>query len=110
MKLHVAVLLAAVALAAGCSSHPAAPTASTRSPSPAAPASSATPASTPLTAAAARSAGRGVFALYAAGQYSAVYPLLDAQTRAEVPEHNGSPSTRAASCLTMACRTRSASR
>jgi hypothetical protein len=39
-----------------------------------------------MTAAAARLAAQDLFALYAAGQYTAVYPLLDSQTRAEVPE------------------------
>jgi hypothetical protein len=28
-----------------------------------------------------------MFALYSAGQYAAVYPMLSAQARAELPEH-----------------------
>jgi hypothetical protein len=89
MKIGIPVLLAAGALAAGCGSHPASPVASTPATTAAAPAtaSSAALAATPVTAAAARSAAQALFALYAAGQYRAVYPLLDAPTRAEVPEH-----------------------
>jgi hypothetical protein len=87
MKLRLAFLLAIVAFAAGCSSHPASSAASTPSPSLAAAAASAPAAATPMTAIAARSAAQDLFALYAAGQYATVYPLLDAQTRGEVPEH-----------------------
>jgi hypothetical protein len=49
----------------------------------------ATPAAapTPDTAAEAQTAAENLFALYAAGQYTAVYPMLSAQTRATVPEH-----------------------
>jgi hypothetical protein len=53
----------------------------------AAPAPSPAPAATPDTAAAARSAAEAMFALYGAGQYAAVYPMLSAQARAAVPEH-----------------------
>jgi hypothetical protein len=38
-----------------------------------------------MTAAAAESAAENFFALYAAEQYAAAYPMLDAQTRADVP-------------------------
>jgi hypothetical protein len=76
-----AAVLAAVLAAAGCgasSSAPAVP-AATRPPSPA-PA----PAATPDTGAAARSAAAALFALYAAGDYPAVYPRLSASVRAIV--------------------------
>ena len=86
MKIRIAALLAAAALVAGCGSH-LSPAVSTPSTAPAAAASSGATAATPMTAAAARSAAQDLFALYAAGQYTAVYPLLDAQTRTEVPEH-----------------------
>jgi hypothetical protein len=82
MKIRIAALLAFAALVAGCGSHPS-PAVSTPSTAAAAPASSAAAA---MTAAAARSAAQDLFALYAAGQYADVYPLLDAQTRTEVPE------------------------
>ena len=44
------------------------------------------PAPAPDTAAAARSATRRLFALYAAGRFWAVYPMLDTQVRAAVSE------------------------
>jgi hypothetical protein len=66
--------------AAGTSSQPAVSPAAAPSPSPA-------PAATPDTAVAARSAAQVMFALCSAGQYAAVYPLIDAHARAAVPEH-----------------------
>jgi hypothetical protein len=80
-----AAIVAALALT-GCggqavttSSQPAASPAAAPSPSPA-------PAATPDTAAAARQAAQNIFALFSAGQYAAVYPLIDAQARAVIPE------------------------
>jgi hypothetical protein len=76
--------VAAVA-AAGCGSASSSP-ASSLSPSPPT-TTQAPPAAAPDTAAAARSAAQAFFGLYAAQQYTAVYPMLDAQARAELPEH-----------------------
>jgi hypothetical protein len=81
----VAAIAAAITLT-GCGAASAPPssqpgtTAPATTPQPTAPA-------TPDTAAAARSAAQSMFALYAAGQYAAVYPLLDAQVRGAVPAH-----------------------
>ena len=80
-----AALVATVALA-GCGgassvSQSSAPLASTPSLPVARP-----PAPAPETAAAARSAAQRVFARYAAGQFWAVYPMLDTQVRATVSE------------------------
>jgi len=51
------------------------------------PAAGGSTAAAPDTAAGARAAAEHFFALYAAEQYSAAYPLLDSATRAMVPEH-----------------------
>jgi hypothetical protein len=84
----IPLLAAALALAAcGGSAAPSGPAATPAgTPSPPAAAASAKPAAVPDTPAAARSAAENLFALYAAGQFPAVYPELDAQTRALVPE------------------------
>jgi hypothetical protein len=79
---YLPALAAVLAVAACGGSSLAAPAASPASSS-AAPVASAAEADT---AAAAQSAASGFFALYAAGQYAAAYPMLDAQARATVSE------------------------
>jgi hypothetical protein len=75
-----------IALAlAGCGTHAASTSSPASSPAAAAPAA-AMPAAQPETAAGAKAAAQSYFALYAAGQYAAVYPMIDAQARAAIPE------------------------
>jgi hypothetical protein len=81
-------LLAAALTLAGCGTAGSPGPARSSAGTPASPASppASQPAAVPDTPAAARSAAESLFALYAAEQYSAVYPGLDTQTRALVPE------------------------
>ena len=81
MKIRVLVLALALVALAGCGT----PAATTSSPASSGPAASNAPAA-PDTAAAAKAAAESYFTLYAAGQYAAVYPMLDAQARAAIPE------------------------
>ena len=83
--LTAAAVVAAIALA-GCGASSAPPPAGPGTPAPAATTQPAA-AVTPDTAAAARTAAENMFALYAAGQFAAVYPMLSAQTRATAAEH-----------------------
>jgi hypothetical protein len=80
----VAAALTLTACGAAASPDPAGSLAGTPAP-PASPAAS-QPAAVPDTPAAARAAAESLFALYAAEQYSDVYPGLDARTRALAPE------------------------
>jgi hypothetical protein len=77
--LSPALVLIALALA-GCGTR----AASTSSPAAAAPAAT-TAAAQPETAAGAKAAAQAYYALYAAGQYAAVYPMINAQARAAIP-------------------------
>jgi hypothetical protein len=83
--LTAAAVVAALALA-GCGAASAPSSPQPAATAPAATTQAAAPV-TPDTAAAARSAAENMFALYAAGQFAAVYPMLSAQTRAAATEH-----------------------